>query len=165
MLRTENRELRTIYNQVRHFRLLDLQVRLRLQHFAHLQAVGLLVALRTRRPDGRAARSIQEPKLDTNRVGDFSHDAAEGVDFADEVSLGNATDSGIARHLRDQVDVQRVECGLQPHASGSHGGLAPGMSGTDHDYVELFRELHSQAISIVAWNAGTLADLQAASVY
>src|SRR5467141_2697498 len=27
----------------RHFRLLDLQIRLRLQHFAHLEAVGLLV--------------------------------------------------------------------------------------------------------------------------
>jgi len=30
------------------FRLLDLQIRLRLQHFAHLEAVGLLVALSAR---------------------------------------------------------------------------------------------------------------------
>ena len=49
---------------------------------------------------------------------------------------------GIARHLRDQVDVQRVERGLQAHARGGHRGLASGMTGADHDYVELFGELH-----------------------
>ena len=50
--------------------------------------------------------------------------------------------AGIARHLRDQVDVQRVERGLQAHACGGHGGLASGMAGADHDYVELFGERH-----------------------
>src|ERR1039458_10481787 len=49
-----------LYDHIRHFRLLDLQIRLRLQHFAHLQAVGLLVALRPRRPDGGSTRSVEQ---------------------------------------------------------------------------------------------------------
>ena len=135
-----------LYDQIRHFRLLDLQIRLRLQHLAHLQAIGLLVALRPRRPHGRAARSIQQAKLDSHRVGDLAHDAAECVHFAHQVSLGDAANGRIARHLCDQVDVERVQSGLQAHARGGHGGLAPGMAGSDHNYVELFGELHANRV-------------------
>src|SRR5580704_2533042 len=42
-------------DQTCHLRLLDREIRLRLQHLAHLEAVGLLVALRPRRPYRRAA--------------------------------------------------------------------------------------------------------------
>ncbi len=42
-------------NDLHHFRLLDMQIRLRLQHLAHLQPVLLLVALRSGRPHGRPA--------------------------------------------------------------------------------------------------------------
>jgi len=58
------------------------------------------------------------------------------------MSFGNASDGGIAGHLRDQVDVERVERSPQAHACGSHGGLASGMTGADDNYVELFSELH-----------------------
>jgi hypothetical protein len=58
------------------------------------------------------------------------------------VSFRDAADSGVAGHLRDQIDVERVESGLQTHAGGGHRGFATGMSGADHDYIELFGELH-----------------------
>ena len=118
-----------------------------LQHLAHLEAVLLLVALRARGPHGRAARGIQQAELDADGVGDFAHDAAESIDFADEVSLGNAADGGIARHLRDEVDVERVERSLQAHASGGHGGLASGMAGANHHNVIGFSELRQQSVS------------------
>ena len=94
------------------------------------------------RPHRGSARSIQEAELNADGVGNFAHDAAERVDFADEMSLGNAADRRIARHLRDQVDVEGVEGSLQSHTRGSHRCFAPGMSGADYDYVELFGELH-----------------------
>jgi transcriptional antiterminator Rof (Rho-off) len=125
-----------------HFRLLDLQIRLRLQHFAHLEAISLLVALRARRPHSRAARSVQQTELDADRIGDLAHDPAERIDFADQVSLGDAADRRIAGHLRNQVDVERVERGLQSHARRGHCRFAPGMACADHDYVELFSKLH-----------------------
>ena len=122
--------------------MLDLQIWLRLQDLAHLQAIGLLVALGAGRPDGGSARSIEQAKLDADRVGDFAHDAAEGIDFADQMALGNSADGGVAGHLRNEVDVQRVEGGLQAHAGRGHGGFASGVSGADHDYVEMFGEGH-----------------------
>ena len=134
-----------LHDQIRDFRLLDFQIRLRLQHLAHLQAIGLLVALGARRPYGGAARGIQQAELDADGVGDFAHDAAERVDFAHQVSLGDAAHGGVARHLRDQVDVERVEGGLQAHARRSHRGLASGMAGADDNDVEMFGELHCKS--------------------
>ena len=129
-------------DQICDFGLLDFQIWLGFEDLAHFQAIGLLVALGSRRPDRRAAGGVQQAKLDANGVGDLAHDAAESIDFADQMAFGNASDGGIAGHLRDQVDVQRVERGLQAHARGSHGGLASGMTGADDNYVELFSELH-----------------------
>ena len=127
--------------------LLDLEIGLALEHLAHLEPVLLLVALRAGRPDGGTARGVEQTELDADRVGDFAHDAAEGVDFAHQVSLGNAADGRIAGHLRDQIDVEREQRGAQPHARGSHGGFAAGMAGADNDYVVLFGVLQTATLS------------------
>ena len=100
--------------------------------------IGLLVALRPRRPHRRPARSIQQSKLDADRIGDFAHDAAQRIDLAHQVPFGNSANRRIARHLRDQVGIEREQGGPQPHACRCHRGLASGMSGADHDHVELF---------------------------
>ena len=129
------------HHQISNFGLLDFQVGLRFQHFAHLEAVGLLVALGARRPHGWAAGSVEQAELDADCVRDLAHDAAQGVHFADQVSLGNATDGGIAGHLGDEIDVESVEGGLQAQAGCGHGGFATGVSGADHDDIVLFSEL------------------------
>ena len=131
---------RRFYDQIRNFRLLDLQVGLRLQHLTHLQAVGLLVTLGPRRPHRRTARSVKQTELDADRIGNFAHDPAQRVHFADQVSLGNAAHGGIAGHLGDEIDVKRVQRRLQPHARGRHGGFAPGVSRAHDNHIELFGE-------------------------
>ena len=120
-------------NEVDDFGLLDEEIGLRLQHLAHLDAVLLLVALGAGRPDGGAAGGVEQAELDADGVGDFAHDAAEGVDFADEMALGDAADGGIAGHLRDEVEVEREEGGAQAHARGGDGGFAAGVSGADDE--------------------------------
>ena len=62
----------------------------------------------------------------------------ERIHFAHQVPLRDAADGRVTRHLRDQIDVQRIESGLQPHASGSHGGFASGMACAHHHHVEMF---------------------------
>ena len=94
--------------QIDDFGLLDVEAGLRLEHLAHFDAVLLLVALRARRPDGGTTRGVEQAELDADGIGDFAHDAAEGVDFADEVALGDAADGGVAGHLRDEVEVHGV---------------------------------------------------------
>jgi hypothetical protein len=131
------------------FGLLDEEVWLRFEHFAHFYAVLLLVALRAGRPDGRAARGVQKSELDTYGIGDFAHDAAEGVDFADEMALGNASDGGVAGHLRDEVEVEGEQGGAQAQAGRGHGRLAAGVSGADDDYIVLFGKRHSSSILAV----------------
>ena len=54
------------------------------------------------------------------------------------MSFCDASDGGVARHLRDQIDVERVQRGLQAHARCRHRGLAASMSGSDHNYIEMF---------------------------
>ena len=61
------------------------------------------------------------------------------------MSLGNAADRRVARHLGDQVDIQSEQRGLQAHASSGHRSLASGMPGAHHNHLEMFvKRLHSQ---------------------
>jgi hypothetical protein len=78
--------------------------------------------------------------LNSDGVRHFAHDAAERVDFADEVSFGNPADCRIAGHLRDQIGVQGEQRSVQPHAGRGHGGFASGVSSADYDDIELFGE-------------------------
>ena len=122
----------------RHLRLLDAQVRLLLEHLAHADAVQLLVHLRARRPDGRAAAGVEQAELNADRIGHLAHDAAQRVDLAHQVALGDSADGGVAGHLRDQVEVHRDHGGPQTHAGAGARGFAAGMSGADDDDVVPF---------------------------
>src|SRR6266404_1174710 len=135
--------LSAAHHHIRHFSLLDLQIRLRLKHLAHLQPVGLLVALRPRRPDGGPTRSVEQPKLDSDRIRDLAHDAAKRIHFPHQVPLSDAANRRITRHLRDQIDVQSIKSGLQPHASSRHRRFASGMPSPHHHHLEMFvKRLH-----------------------
>ena len=88
-------------------------------------------------PDGGAAGGVEEAELDAAGVGYFAHDAAEGVDFADEVALGYAADGGVAGHLGDEVQVEGEEGRAEAHARGGRGGFAAGMAGAYDQDVKL----------------------------
>src|SRR5437660_908113 len=83
---------------------------------AGLKAAGLFIALGAGRPYGRAARSVEQAELDADGISDFAHDAAQSIDLADKMSLGDATDSGVAGHLGNEVDIESIEGGFQAHA-------------------------------------------------
>jgi curved DNA-binding protein CbpA len=119
-----------------------MQPRLRLQHFAHLHPIELLVTLRARTPDRRAARRVQQPELDANRVRDFAHNAAQRIDFPDQVPLRHPADGRVTAHLRDEVEIHRDQCRLQAHARRRHGSLAPCVSRAHYDHVVLLRKSH-----------------------
>ena len=77
------------------------------------------------------------------RVRNFAHDAAEGVDFAHQVALGDAADGRIAGHLCDEIEVEREQGGAQAHARRGDRGFATSVSCADDHYVVLFREGHA----------------------
>ncbi len=84
-----------------------------------------------------AAAGVEEAELDADGIGRFAHGAAEGVDLADQVTLGDAADGGVAGHLRDEVEVHGHDGGPEPHARAGAGRLAPGVTGADNYHVVL----------------------------
>ncbi len=66
-------------------------------------AVGLSAGRAYRRSLAR----VQDAELDPGLVGGECHRAAEGVDLLDQVSLADAPDRGIARHLAQSLDAMR----------------------------------------------------------
>ena len=75
------------------------------------------------------------------------HLAAERVDFLDQVSLADAADRRVARHLADVVEVQRDHQGVAAHACGGERRLDAGMARADDDHVEAFRKWsHDRAL-------------------
>jgi hypothetical protein len=55
----------------------------------------VFVSLSPGRLDSGAPRTIQDPVLDHGCVDEFSHLAAQGVYFPDEISFGEAAHGGI----------------------------------------------------------------------
>jgi hypothetical protein len=135
-----------IEDHVHHFRLLDMQIRLRFQHLPHFHPVLALVALRSRGPDGRPARRIQQAKLDADRIGHLAHNPAQRVHFPHQVPLGDAANSGIARHLRDQVEIETKQRRTQAHTRRRHRRLATCVPRTHYYNVVAFRKPHNPSI-------------------
>ena len=105
----------------------------------HRLLVTDFVALGAGGPDGGTFSEVQQTELERGRIGDAPHGAAEGVDFANDVSFCDSADRGVAAHLRDMV---KIDCEHQRGRAGSGGserGLACGMTAAHHDYVKIFR--------------------------
>jgi hypothetical protein len=59
------------------------------------------------RPDGCAFAAIQHAELQHRQVRCAAHDAAQGINFTDNRTFGDTTDSGVARHLADGFERTR----------------------------------------------------------
>ena len=125
-------------DEVDYFGLLDEEVGLGFEDFAHFYAVEGFVALGAGGPDGGAAGGVEETELDAGGVGYLAHDSAKGVDLADEMAFGDAADGWVAAHLGDEVEVEGEDGGAEAHARGGHGGFASCVAGAYYYYVELF---------------------------
>ena len=100
-----------------------------------LHLVELLVGLGPRPVHRRPLGAVEDAKLDTGRVDRPTHDAAEGVDLANELGLANTPDRRIATHLADGVAVGRQQGRGRAEPGGGSGRLDTGMAGSNHDHV------------------------------
>ena len=74
--------------------------------------------------------------MDRGRIRRARHDTVEGIDLADDMSLAQPADCGVARHRADVMRRKGNECGAGPPTGGGAGGLYPCMSPTNYDHVE-----------------------------
>ena len=102
----------------------------------HLRAVKVPVRLRARRLHGGAAAAVEQAELNSGRIDDLPHYAAERVDFADQVAFGYAADRRVAAHLPDGVPVDSDERGLRAEARGDISRLTTGVARADHNDIK-----------------------------
>ena len=125
------------------------------QQALHLGGVGVLVALAARPVNGRALALIQHAELDARGIGHAAHDAAQGVDLADDLPLGQPADGRVAAHgpgfggvHGDQGHPSRpcaAACFGQQVGRGP-GRLGPRVAAADHHHVVRRRFAHAGMI-------------------
>mgnify|MGYP003313098082 CR=1 FL=1 len=117
----------------------EVEIRCFFQHAAPFGRKHHLVALATRTPHGRSFRLIQHPELNHGAVGDNARITAQSINFAHNLTLGNAAHGRIARHGSEQTQVHGDEQNLIAQICGSSSGLATCMAGSHHYYIILFK--------------------------
>ena len=80
--------------------------------------------------------AVQNPKLDAALVGHPSHQAIQGIDFADQMALAETADGRVARHLADGSEPMGDERRARAHPGGSGCCLAARMAAADNDDVK-----------------------------
>ena len=102
------------------------------------QAVGLSSG----RANGCPFAGVQRSELNARFIGGEGHRAAQGVDLPNEMSLADAADRRIARHLAEGFDAVRDQQGSAAASRRCESRLGSGVAATDHDHVECGWEFH-----------------------
>lgn len=97
--------------------------------------VGLFVRLSTRAVHRGAFAAVKHPKLDSGCVDRFAHQAAQCVDFANDLAFCHAADRWVAGHLSDRIQVGRQQGGFRTQACCSGGGFRSRVTGSDNDNI------------------------------
>jgi len=119
------------------------------QHLLHRAGVGVFVTLAARAVHRRALALVEHAELDARGVGHPAHEAAQGVDLADDLALGQAADGRVAAHGaglgRVHGDQRHPAGGCQQVGRGP-GGLGPRVAATDHHHVVEVAVAHAEMI-------------------
>ena len=118
------------------------QARLILDDAADRRAIQRPVGLGPGRPHRGALACVEHAEMDAGPVHGKRHGAAERVDLPHEVTLADAADRRVARHLPDGFDVVGDQQRARALPRRSQGGLGPGMSAADHDHIEIVAVTH-----------------------
>jgi hypothetical protein len=110
----------------------------------HPLAVERLIRLRSWRPHGWTATSIQQLELNSRGVDGTAHQAAERIDLADKVPLRRSTDGRIARHVRNGLLRERAQANVTSYAGCRIGCLDTGMTSAHDNHIESHRYLPMQ---------------------
>mmetsp|Transcript_39038 Transcript_39038/g.83311 ORF Transcript_39038/g.83311 Transcript_39038/m.83311 type:complete len:247 (-) Transcript_39038:158-898(-) len=121
---------RLVYLQIVQRSVLVLQ-----QQSLHVLLVQIAIHLGPRTPHRGTLPPIQHPKVYPALVGHRAHDPAQRVDLADQVSLPDSPDGGVARQFPEGGRVLRHEQRPRSRAGGGRRRLGPGVSSPHDDHV------------------------------
>ena len=101
-----------------------------------MPAVELAVGLRARALHRRPLGAVQHAELDARLIDNAAHQPIECIDLAYEMTLAEAADGRVARHLADGLEFMRDKRCARTHACGRCGCLAAGVPASNNDDVE-----------------------------
>ncbi len=106
----------------------------------------------------QALAGIERAELDAGGIGGARHDAAQGIDLADQMALADATDGGIAAHRTDGLDALREQQRACATARRSQRRFHAGMPAAHHDHVVFTCLVHGAIVgrlrrlpSVMVW--------------
>ncbi len=118
----------------------------------HGGGVKLAVRLGARSADRRTLAAVQHPKLDPAGIGDPAHQTVQGIDLADQMTLAETADGGIAGHRSDGRETMGHQGRLGAHPRSRARGFAAGVAAADDDDVERVRSgKHAGLLSRSCW--------------
>ena len=103
-----------------------------LEHIAPCPDEPTAIGLTARTPHRRTLRTVEHAELDRAAIGDDTHHASQRVNLANNLSLGNAADSRIARHLGNLIHIHRDQTSAHTKTGRSMCSLTTGVSAANH---------------------------------
>ena len=130
--------LSIVHNNVIDKTLAQVEPLLPLHHGLHGEPVKLFVALKAGGLNRRTLGGVEQTEMDCRLIRNLSHLAPQGIDFLDQLTLGQASDGGIAGHQGDgiQADVEQGRFTTHPRR-GQCGFTARMASPDDNDIVPI----------------------------
>jgi hypothetical protein len=119
--------------EIIHGLLKDIQVRGIFHRGTYRRLIKYAVRLGPCRSHRWPLAGVEDAELDASPVRCPGHQAAQGIDFLDQMSLADSANGGIATHLADGLDVVGQQQGGDAHTRRRQGGLGPRVAATDHD--------------------------------
>ena len=100
--------------------------------------VNTLVHLRPRRPDRSSFGAVQNLKLESGPVREFSHNSAQHINFTDDLTFCQAANCRITRHAGDAAQVHGNQGSFLTQTRRNGCRFHAGMSASDNKNIKLW---------------------------
>ena len=132
----------TLHHEIGNRLLKDAQIGLIFQGRTDDRAIQGPIRLGAGSAHRRTLAGVESSKMDAGQVGGSRHQAAQRVDFLDQMSLANAANRRVATHLPQRFDILRQQQNLTSGSRGGQSSLGPGMPSAHNDHIKLLGKKH-----------------------
>jgi len=117
----------------------------------HLDAIKGTIRLCSRGAHRRATGSIQQAKLNSGSIDYSSHDPTERIYLANQMTLADSANRGIAGHLPDKIEVKSKQRRVGSKPGRRRSGFAAGVAGAYDYHIEMLVEDHKDLFKSIEY--------------
>jgi hypothetical protein len=132
----------TLHQQPHDLALLEIKTRLGLDNLLHPCPVKISVSLRPGSSNGGPLLGIKQSKLNARRIDISGHLTTERINFAHQVTLGQAANRWITGHLRHGIQVERKKQSPATHTCHRQRSLTTRVTGANNYHIVFFTHIN-----------------------